>query len=136
MADRATAAVERARDLLDLFGRGGVHKTIWGSPAGKKRLAERLVALLPAHKTYVEPFAGSAAGVATRSPVEGMVIVRCLRAGGALDGEFDADTRGLGRFCEVRTSLRGGSMRWLVRDRAAGLAAVLTRAGAAGWACV
>jgi DNA adenine methylase len=38
-----------------------VSKTIWGSPAGKKRLSERLSAMLPAHKTYVEPFAGSAA---------------------------------------------------------------------------
>jgi site-specific DNA-adenine methylase len=38
-----------------------VEKTIWGSPAGKKRLAARLVKLIPVHKTYVEPFAGSAA---------------------------------------------------------------------------
>ena len=38
-----------------------VEKTIWGSPAGKKRLAARLVKLIPPHKTYVEPFAGSAA---------------------------------------------------------------------------
>nr|WP_233601245.1 MULTISPECIES: hypothetical protein [Corallococcus] len=34
-----------------------MEKTIWGSPAGKKRLAKRLVAMLPAHKTYVEPSA-------------------------------------------------------------------------------
>jgi DNA adenine methylase len=67
-------AVERARELLDLFGRGGVHKTIWGSPAGKKRLAERLVALLPAHKTYVEPFAGSAAVLFAKEPAETEVI--------------------------------------------------------------
>ncbi|HET9621196.1 MAG TPA: hypothetical protein VFP84_07510, partial [Kofleriaceae bacterium] len=38
---------------------GAVRKTIWGSPAGKKRLAPRLVKLIPGHKTYVEPFAGS-----------------------------------------------------------------------------
>jgi site-specific DNA-adenine methylase len=38
-----------------------VEKTIWGSPAGKKRLAVRLVKMIPPHKTYVEPFAGSAA---------------------------------------------------------------------------
>jgi site-specific DNA-adenine methylase len=38
-----------------------IEKTIWGSPAGKKHLAPRLVKLIPSHKTYVEPFAGSAA---------------------------------------------------------------------------
>jgi len=38
-----------------------VEKTIFASPAGKKRLAKRLVAMLPAHRSYVEPFAGSAA---------------------------------------------------------------------------
>src|SRR5262249_357288 len=36
-------------------------KTIWGSPAGKKLLAPRLVKLIPPHETYVEPFVGSAA---------------------------------------------------------------------------
>ncbi len=52
--------IEHARAVLS-----GEHeyleKTIWGSPAGKKRIADRLANLLPAHKTYVEPFAGSAA---------------------------------------------------------------------------
>lgn len=38
-----------------------VEKTIWSSPAGKRRIAKRLAALLPGHQTYVEPFAGSAA---------------------------------------------------------------------------
>ena len=47
-----------------------VSKTIWGSPAGKKRLADRLAALLPAHKTYVEPFAGSAAVLFAKEPAE------------------------------------------------------------------
>jgi len=45
-----------------------VEKTIWGSPAGKKRLADRLAGLLPAHKTYVEPFAGSAAVLFAKEP--------------------------------------------------------------------
>jgi DNA adenine methylase len=45
-----------------------VEKTIWGSPAGKKRLAKRLAAMLPAHKTYVEPFAGSAAVLFAKEP--------------------------------------------------------------------
>ncbi len=47
-----------------------VSKTIWGSPAGKKRLADRLAALLPTHKTYVEPFAGSAAVLFAKEPAE------------------------------------------------------------------
>ena len=41
--------------------RADVEKTIWGSPAGKKRIAGRLAKLIPPHKTYVEPFAGSGA---------------------------------------------------------------------------
>jgi DNA adenine methylase len=47
-------------------------KTIWGSPAGKKKLAVPLAALLPEHKTYVEPFCGSAAVFFSKpqSPVE------------------------------------------------------------------
>lgn len=38
-----------------------IEKTIWGSPAGKKKLAARLVKLIPDHAVYVEPFAGSGA---------------------------------------------------------------------------
>jgi DNA adenine methylase len=56
----ATPAVERARALLTRLPLP-VEKTIFASPAGKKRLAKRLVGMLPAHRTYVEPFAGSAA---------------------------------------------------------------------------
>jgi len=51
-----------------------VSKTIWGSPAGKKKLAKRLVALLPPHKTYVEPFAGSAAVLFAKDPADTEVI--------------------------------------------------------------
>ena len=51
-----------------------VEKTIWGSPAGKKRLADRLAGLLPAHKTYVEPFAGSAAVLFAKEPAAVEVI--------------------------------------------------------------
>ena len=51
-----------------------VEKTIWGSPAGKKRLADRLAGLLPAHKAYVEPFAGSAAVLFAKEPTEVDVI--------------------------------------------------------------
>ena len=54
-------AVARAREVLARLAPESVEKTLWGSPAGKKRLAKRLVALLAPHTTYVEPFCGSAA---------------------------------------------------------------------------
>ena len=70
MSDRVADAVARARAVLSHFVSAPMAKTIWGSPAGKKRLAKRLVALLPPHKTYVEPFAGSAAVLFAKDPVE------------------------------------------------------------------
>ncbi|HET9622029.1 MAG TPA: XkdF-like putative serine protease domain-containing protein [Kofleriaceae bacterium] len=53
---------------------GAVRKTIWGSPAGKKRLAPRLVKLIPVHKTYVEPFAGSGAVFFEKPPSDVEVL--------------------------------------------------------------
>lgn len=47
--DTAEVEVEKARLAL------------WGSTAGKTRIASKIVAKIPAHKTYVEPFAGGAA---------------------------------------------------------------------------
>jgi site-specific DNA-adenine methylase len=49
-------------------------KTIWGSPAGKKRLSGRLVKLIPPHKTYVEPFAGSGAVFFAKEPADTEVL--------------------------------------------------------------
>ena len=74
IADRVQAALGRARALLDELAPAPVEKTIWGSPAGKKRLAPRLVKLLPKHRVYVEPFAGSAALLFEKEPAEGDVI--------------------------------------------------------------
>jgi DNA adenine methylase len=34
---------------------------LWGSTAGKSRVAKRVVPMIPEHETYVEPFAGGAA---------------------------------------------------------------------------
>ena len=63
-------AIARARAALQQVGTEPVEKTIWGSPAGKKRLAKRLVALLPPHRVYCEPFAGSAAVLFAKEPAE------------------------------------------------------------------
>lgn len=72
--ERIENVVARARGLVTGLRGTDVQKTIWGSPAGKKRLADRLVSLLPAHKTYVEPFAGSAAVLFAKEPSEVEVL--------------------------------------------------------------
>ncbi len=67
-------ALSRARDAIKQFAGVKVQKTMWGSPAGKKRIADRLAKLLPAHSTYVEPFAGSGAVFFAKDPVEVEVL--------------------------------------------------------------
>ena len=75
MRERPQDAIAYARRVLAAArGETEVEKTIWGSPAGKKRLADRLVAMLPAHKTYVEPFAGSGAVLFAKEPSEVEVL--------------------------------------------------------------
>lgn len=51
-----------------------IEKTMWGSPAGKKKLASRLVKMIPSHGTYVEPFAGSGAVFFEKEPAETEVL--------------------------------------------------------------
>ncbi|HEU4409095.1 MAG TPA: XkdF-like putative serine protease domain-containing protein [Polyangiaceae bacterium] len=61
-------ALARAKEAARWASACPIEKTVWGSPAGKKRLAKRLAALLPPHTTYVEPFAGSAAVFFEKEP--------------------------------------------------------------------
>ena len=68
MGNALLRAIEHAADVLEKRGPTPVEKTIWGSPAGKKRIAARLVGMLPPHQTYVEPFAGSAAVLFEKEP--------------------------------------------------------------------
>ncbi len=58
---KAAEPQERQMLLPNITAATTMEKTVWGSPAGKKRLAARLVKLIPPHTVYVEPFAGSAA---------------------------------------------------------------------------
>ncbi|MBI3184627.1 MAG: DNA adenine methylase [Myxococcales bacterium] len=72
--EKAAEPQERQMLLPNITAADPVEKTIWGSPAGKKRLAARLVKLITPHKVYVEPFAGSAAVFFEKEPVEVEVL--------------------------------------------------------------
>jgi len=74
VGDRVTDALGRARVVLDRFVAQEVAKGIWGSPAGKTHLARRIVAEIPEHRVYVEPFAGGAQVLFTKEPSEVEVV--------------------------------------------------------------
>jgi DNA adenine methylase len=68
VGDHLLRVLERAHGVLAKQTPTDVEKTIWGSPAGKKRIANRLAAMLPPHSTYVDPFAGSGAVLFAKEP--------------------------------------------------------------------
>jgi len=47
---------------------------IWGSSAGKSAIADKLAAMLPPHKVYVEPFVGSGAVLFAKEQAEVEVV--------------------------------------------------------------
>jgi len=61
-------ALTHARAVLARVVDEAVEKSIWGSPMGKSRIAARIVAELPAHEVYVEPFAGGAQVLFAKEP--------------------------------------------------------------------
>ena len=114
MRDRPVDAIAYARRVLAAArGETEVEKTIWGSPAGKKRLADRLVAMLPAHKTYVEPFAGSGAVLFAKDAYE--------RVNGFSNqywgwGFEDADLNGRTLVRQIPFARRSGRFKTLPHD--------------------
>ncbi len=71
---KVSTILAKARQVISTLTDKRIEKTMWSSPAGKKKLAKRLAAMLPPHKTYVEPFAGSAAVLFEKEPADTEVI--------------------------------------------------------------
>jgi len=78
-------------------------RAIWGSPAGKSDLANRLVKMFPPHHTYVEPFAGSAVVFFAKEPSPREVL-------------SDADLDIAGAFAAVKALSRGALARLKTMD--------------------
>lgn len=99
---------ERQMHLPNMPKPDRVEKTVWGSPAGKKRLAARLVKLIPPHKVYVEPFAGSAAVFFEKEPAENEVL-----------GDFDPEIAAAFKAIKALTDAELETLRkknWIGRE--------------------
>lgn len=103
-----------------------VRSGIFSSPAGKARLAERLVSMLPPHSTYVEPFAGGAAVFFNKEPATRSVLNDAdpdiARAYKLLKGLSAADVEWLGKrnwkserelFLRLKKAKPRDQMQWL-----------------------
>ena len=104
MDSRVEVALRSARATLADVATLRVEKTIWSSPAGKKRIAERLAKMLPPHKTYVEPFCGSAAVFFAKEPSEAEIL-------NDADGEIAKAYRMIQRLTADKIK-RLGKMKW------------------------
>jgi len=67
--------LSKARAFVALVhGEADLEKSLWGSPAGKRHLAKRIVAAIPQHRVYIEPFAGGAQVFWAKEPSEVEVL--------------------------------------------------------------
>ena len=62
------------RDLQKALADQPVQKFIWSSPAGKKRIADQIVKMLPPHRVYVDAFVGSGAVLFAKEPAAVEVV--------------------------------------------------------------
>ena len=104
MASRVEIALRSARATLADVATLRIEKTIWSSPAGKKRIAQKLAKMLPPHKTYVEPFCGSAAVFFAKEPSEAEIL-------NDADGEIAKAYRMIQRLTADKIK-RLGKMKW------------------------
>ncbi len=104
MASRVEIALRSARETLADVATLRVEKTIWSSPAGKKRIAQKLANMLPPHKTYVEPFCGSAAVFFAKEPADVEVL-------NDADGEIAKAYRMIQRLTADKIK-RLGKLKW------------------------
>lgn len=92
-----------------------VEKYLFGYPAGKAKMANKLLPLIPEHKVYIEPFAGSAAVFFGKDPVSVEVlndrddeVMGVLRAVKALT---DADVKKLSKANWISSKSLHASLR-------------------------
>jgi len=121
VADRVTMALARARAVLDSLVPERTAKRIWGSPAGKTHLAQRIVAEIPEHRVYVEPFAGGAQVLFAKEPSEVEVV-----------GDLDPEIAFAFRFAKNLTAEQLDRLRRKKCGRGQGPLPQALRVGSAG----